>query len=150
MKKIIVNCWNKINLYIFVLLHRFNTYKYYYKLLKNDYDYDYKFLLDFEKAKLERMIIYFQKYPIAIGDDITVRDIKLCVKLIDMLVNLPSNDVHYVNFRNAERFVPWIAKMVKDDPEKIKDTSVNDILREEKIWNLYNTIKKYKMRSWWN
>ena len=61
------------------------TFKAYERLLRNDCDWDYNFLLSLEKKKLERMYEYFCKSGIAENDSKAARDIALCLRLLDIL-----------------------------------------------------------------
>lgn len=58
----------------------------YKKLLENDKDWDYCYLLLLEKKKLQRMYNYFSKSEIAYSDEIVARDLRICIKLIDIIM----------------------------------------------------------------
>ena len=71
---------------------RNKTFRAYHKILKEDEDYDYQFLLALERKKLQMMIPYFEEME----EDIVVRDLRLCVRLIDIIT---GDDAAYRTWR---------------------------------------------------
>lgn len=114
---------------------------------------DWEYMLDLEKAKLETMLKYFKKSQIVEDWKIIVRDIKLAIKLIDLIkdegmsntewVGHELVDNNVVNRRNAKRFLNE-SIMNSDYPFR------NSYLKTEKVWNLYHKLRLYRMRSWWD
>jgi hypothetical protein len=62
-------------------------FKQYEKLLRKDGDYDFGYLLVLERFKLKRMVKSFEEasHP-HVGIEFTIRDMKMCVKLIDIVL----------------------------------------------------------------
>ena len=62
-------------------------FKQYEKILRKDGDYDYGYLLVLERFKLKRMIKSFEEasHP-HVSIEFTIRDMKMCVKLIDIIL----------------------------------------------------------------
>lgn len=58
----------------------------YKKLLEKDKDWDYCYLLMLEKKKLQRMYNYFSTSEIAYSDEFVARDLRICIKLIDIIM----------------------------------------------------------------
>lgn len=113
---------------------------------------DYGFLLSIEKQALIRMRDYFEVSKIAVGNEFVARDIAICLKLLDIIdgtdsafcPNQSEGFVNkYINVRNWKRFLAGGG--IDFDKPILKDS-----LREEKAWRLYNKIKLYKMRKWWD
>lgn len=135
-------------------------------LARRDFDWDYAYMLEMERIKLEYMAKYFTESRIAEHDWAVARDAKICIRLIDIIIGNDSSyvmkdnekkplmkwdlvEIKKVNLKNAERFLskeridrycghPRMKVYLKDD------------LRIEKAWNLYCKIREYNMRSWWN
>lgn len=60
--------------------------KCYEKLLKKDCDFDFGYLLDLERFKLKRMVHSFENASVPhVGIEYTIRDMKMCVKLLDII-----------------------------------------------------------------
>ena len=128
--------------------NRSTTIKKYSKILKEDRDYDWEFMLDLEKFKLKRMSEYFSKSQIISDWERVVKEINLCIKLIDIITekDLPgylydeTKKLPYINTRNHKRFLKYI----------YDNDSYRDDLRQTKALYLYNLIRTYRMRSWWD
>lgn len=61
------------------------TFKAYEKILRNDQDWEYNYLLSLEKKKLERMYDYFSNSNISEDDAKSAKEIALCLRLLDIL-----------------------------------------------------------------
>lgn len=59
-----------------------NTVRAYKSILQKDKDWDYGFLLNLEKKKLQRMYAYFSTSEIAYGDELVARDLRICRELL--------------------------------------------------------------------
>ena len=70
--------------------NRSTTVKKYSKILKEDRDYDFEYMLDLEKFKLKRMSEYFSKSQIISDWERVVKEINLCIKLINIIKNKTS------------------------------------------------------------
>lgn len=136
------------------------------ELARRDFDWDYAYMLEMERAKLEDMAKYFTESRIAEHDWAVARDAKICIRLIDIIIGNDSSyvmkdnekkpfmewdlvEIKKVNLKNAERFLS------KERMDRYRDNPrmkvyLKDDLRIEKAWNLYCKIREYNMRSWWN
>lgn len=124
------------------------------KILKDDKNYDFSYLLRIEKFKLSQMIKCFSKFSETSDKHLCIRDMSLCVRLITIVLqedseykwyltnyikNKETNPI-YINIKNYKRF--W------------KIDSFNDIpiaryeLRTIKALYLYNKIRNRIFR-WW-
>lgn len=61
------------------------TFKAYEGILREDQDWDSRYLLTLEKKKLERMYEYFSNSSISESDARAAKDIALCLRLLDIL-----------------------------------------------------------------
>ena len=128
--------------------NRSTTIKKYSKILKEDRDYDFEYMLNLEKFKLKRMSEYFSKSQIISDWERVVKEINLCIKLIDIITekDIPgylydgTKKLPYINTRNYKRFLKYI----------YDNDFYRDDLRQTKALYLYNLIRTYRMRSWWD
>ena len=116
--------------------------------------FDYEYLLDIERVALKYMEKYFKTSNIVHHNESIVRDISLCLKLLNIATdgyfhanNLPYGNeginTPYVNIRNRNRFLKHEAK-----PESA-DINMKALIREVKAWNLYCKIRS-NMQKWWD
>lgn len=128
--------------------NRSTTIKKYSKILKEDRDYDFEYMLNLEKFKLKRMSEYFSKSQIISDWERVVKEINLCIKLIDIITEKDppgylyngTKKLPYVNTRNYKRFLKYI----------YDNDFYRDDLRQTKALYLYNLIRTYRMMSWWD
>lgn len=128
--------------------NRSTTIKKYSKILKEDRDYDFEYMLNLEKFKLKRMSKYFSKSQIISDWERVVKEINLCIKLIDIITEKDppgylyngTKKLPYVNTRNYKRFLKYI----------YDNDFYRDDLRQTKALYLYNLIRTYRMMSWWD
>lgn len=128
--------------------NRSTTIKKYSKILKEDRDYDFEYMLNLEKFKLKRMSEYFSKSQIISDWERVVKEINLCIKLIDIITEKDppgylyngTKKLPYVNTRNYKRFLKYI----------YDNDFYRDDLRQTKALYLYNLIRAYRMMSWWD
>lgn len=120
------------------------------------YPFDYGFVLSIEKQALIRMYEYFKVSRIAEGDEIVEKDLKLALKLLDIVLEIDSAyhcdlrprsegfiDRH-INIKNLKRFCPKAADLNWNTPV------LKNYLRVEKAWYLYNKLRFERMRDWWD
>ena len=116
--------------------------------------FDYEYLLDIERVALKYMAEYFKSSNIVVGNEFIVRDISLCLKLLNIALdgyfhsdNLPYENgginTPYVNTRNRNRFLKHGAKL---EPTAINTKA---LVREVKAWNLYCKVRS-NMQRWWD
>ena len=134
---------------------------------------DWTYLLQLEQAKFKEMAIYFEQSKVASDWEFQVRDCKLCIKLIDIILEqdepftqwLESNYGIYknksvsedelfcvpisthVNTRNAARFV--------ENPDTYEsDQHASNLfkvdLRQTKAFYLYQKLRLYKLQNLWD
>ena len=136
------------------------------KLGWNDYDH-YDSLLTLEKYKLSKMADRQELITEVIDRHFVeswaiIRDLRLCVKLID-IVNGTDNaykaaynhethsydkkGVKYVNMRNAHRFIsPKLQK--RYDTNKWLGIAITNEVRRMKAWSLYSQIRTLNINRW--
>ena len=84
---------------------RMHTKKRFLRVLKatlKSYPYDSSFLLEIEQAKLNEIADYIEANDRFVGCEYVVRDIRLCVRLIEIL----KHETDYFHFNGDIRFVP--------------------------------------------
>ena len=133
---------------------------------------DYGFLLKLEQYKIREMCKYFKKSQLVVGWELQVRDLTICDKLIDIILeedkqyqswlhsnyNISVKDRWqnkglkfpiYVNVRNYKRFLPQARYDATDMlPFLIENFKIS--LRQQKALFLYNKIRAYRMQHWWD
>lgn len=124
---------------------------YWFKIITKTRYWDDGYLLDIEEHQLKQMLKYFIKSDLVENNDIIVRDIKLCLSLIDIIKN-EAIDMPYVNVKNYKRFIPSLNNEMLDP--LIRDVNtvkmVSRWIAQEKAFHLYNKIRAYKMQTWWD
>lgn len=136
------------------------------KLGWNDYDY-YDSLLRLEKYKLSKMADRQELIAEVIDRHFEeswaiVRDLRLCVKLIDIVNGTDNaykvaynhethsydkNGVTYVNMRNAYRFIsPKLLKL--HDANMWLGITITNEVRRMKAWSLYSQIRALNINRW--
>lgn len=133
---------------------------------------DYGFLLKLEQYKIREMCKYFKKSQLVVGWELQVRDLTICDKLIDIILeedkqyqswlhsnyNISAKDRWqnkglkfpiYVNVRNYKRFLSQARYDATDmSPFLIENFKIS--LRQQKALFLYNKIRAYRMQHWWD
>ena len=134
----------------------------------NGYGFDYGYLYNLELAKLNEMVGYFTKYGISADNDKYIRQMKLAIKLLEIVIeedgyyfewpsNVEPNSIESlkkelakyvctvkVNTKNADRFV-------NNDMEK--DFYVNRYPHELyllKAKHLYHKLRNDFEQTWWD
>lgn len=130
----------------------------YRKILTTDYQFDYGYLLDLEKFKLQLMLKSFK--DVSHTDHTNdIRWISICIKLIDIIQEEDSalevvememskpqfKLVKYVNINNAFRF--GIEYLDRYDGLQVYR---RELLRQQKALYLYNKIRYNYMLEWWD
>ena len=127
---------------------------------------DYGYLLKLEQYKIREMCKYFQKSQLTVGWELQVRDLKLCDKLISIVLEedkyynswlhnsygvIPHKQIPfptYVNKKNYKRFMPYLDDFKEDNLVLYNGLLIS--LREQKALYLYNKIRAYRMQNWWS
>jgi hypothetical protein len=124
---------------------------------------DYGYLLQLEKYKMSEMMRYFAKNQRFVGWEDVVRDLRICIKLIDIIneaddaykawlhtsYGINHHEVlfpKYINTRNKHRFLT-------NDYLNQNSRVYQGLLahyRSIKALYLYNKIRTYKMCKWWS
>lgn len=152
-----------------------STIKCYEKLLREDRDYDYAYLLELEQFKLRRMVKNFSEASVPhVGIEFTIRDLKMCVSLLDIIL---ERDAPYKTYMEENYGPNGKVKMsigednilkVDHEPDSYKTpVHVNtrnyrrfgfkeepkNILwmdyRRVKALRLYNKLRNRLFRWWW-
>lgn len=126
---------------------------------------DYGYLLKLEQYKIREMCEYLKKHHTPIDWELQVREMAICIKLIDIILeedayykswlnnnysSIPHKNLPfpvYVNTKNYKRFLPL------SDLKSLNSSlypHFHNTLRQQKALYLYNKIRAYCMFSWWN
>lgn len=130
------------------------------------YPWDFVYLLELEQYKIREMRDYMQKHHHLMGWQLVIRDMNICLKLIDIILEkdqhyrswldncygfIPHKQLPfpvYVNSKNYKRFMPLLEKFEYND--MYLQTRMNISLRQKKALYLYNKIRAYRMECWWD
>lgn len=129
----------------------------YRKILWKDYQFDYGYLLDLEKFKLQLMVNEFKNSP-HIDHTSNIRWMSICIKLIDIIQNRDSildrqfstyryTLTKYVNINNAYKYGLEVNTHHKN-PHVV--AFAKDTLRQRKALYLYNKIRYNYIYEWWD
>lgn len=129
----------------------------YRKILWNDKQFDFGYLLELEKLKLQLMIKEFKTHPHT-DHTSNIRWMQICIKLIDIIQeddsaleysDVPNTEkfklVKYINIRNASRF-----RFDEAAFESKGQIFVKECLRQRKALYLYSTIRYNYIFEWWD
>lgn len=127
---------------------------YYFPVIWKDRDWDWCFMMNLQKRKLESMIKYYSRYNCFVGQEIEVRYMKIALYCLNNIgnVKLPTN---YVNDRNFNRIrgingeMPVSKDFWKDIKEEHKEYYYNDVYIQ-KLWHLYHKILRERAQRWWD
>lgn len=144
----------------------------YWKVLKDDWDWDYGCLLELERFKLERMRKWWEDHDMGntVSGPRIYRQLSLAVDLLDILLDkkpyyhldrdrfsiLPIKDLIgndekwvisvYINLQNWRNYLsPRLENFVKRNPNLAKIE-----LREAKAWALYCKLRERYLKDWWD
>lgn len=119
------------------------------KAFENYRWWDYRYMLDFEKAIWKDWLDKYTKKEFTHAldgySDRRAAIAKLALKLLEIYeytIDI-SKDKIYVNTRNAKRFISFNYF----DPGNVYHVSE---LRCEKAWHLYNLLRYYKLQEMWD
>lgn len=104
------------------------------------YNFDWAFMLDVEKEKLTQCIKFFTDNGCHINNSRIISKMQLAVRLLDIARDENLDFKGYVNTKNINRFIS-IDKY---------DIDILPTLRTEKAWYLYNKLRYYYMKEWWD
>ena len=121
------------------------------KLASNFQPWDFGYNLDIEQEMFKRMYQYFSgTEPICSDSKRVMREVNLAIRLLEIIqerdksIELLSDNTwistKYVNIRNSKRFTHLI---------NLENPVMKDDLRTRKAWYLYNKLRYYNMKSWW-
>lgn len=108
--------------------------------------YDWYYLLALERYKINAMAKDFEKHHFYVGWENEVRDMKLCVKLLDIIMGEDSisknwiKEICYINTKNYKRFISY-------EPNRSYSHKLE--FRRIKALHLYNKIRNRVFRWWW-
>lgn len=152
-----------------------STIKCYEKLLRKDEDFDFGYLFELERFKIRRMVKSFSEASVPhVGIEFTIRDLKLCVSLLDIILeqdapmktymednyglngkvkmSFGEDNVLKVEERDSAYKTPVHVNTrnykrfgFKEEPEKI----VLMDYRRVKALRLYNKLRNRSFSWWW-
>lgn len=123
-----------------------HNFYYWFKVIGRTNYWDSSYLLNIEEHYLKKSLKYFIKSDLVVNNEFIVRDIKICLSLIEIIKNEGEN-VKYVNIKNYKRFTPNLNEQHFSD--KMIDVTKKAIAWQKAI-QLYNKIRGDKMLTWWD
>lgn len=139
------------------------------RLLRHNYDWDYYFFLEIQRIKLKQMYEYFKQNKYS-DNTFVCRDIRICLKLLDLYANPKDENILAVNIKNHKRFK--LAKMIEEDLQRqnnpfetvefsVKNKEIfkkqvnfhfyaKEDLYKQKLLHLYFLIQNYRIETWWD
>lgn len=115
-------------------------------------NWDYFYMYKIERLKLCRMKQCFESYKNMVYVDDVIRDLNICINLLDIVLDDKIEYYGYLNGRNLHRFLGY--EYLLQHPHKCEDVkSISAYLKSDyrkyKALCLYNKIKTYKSLTWW-
>ena len=112
-------------------------------------DFDYGYLLELEKIKLQNMYNYFSLSQLTDDWKRVCSQIKICINLLDIILKEEYNK--YVNIKNYHRF---IKATNLQDPKRVDFLDLwkrfPDDLAILKAEHLYYKMRYYYTKNWWD
>lgn len=116
------------------------------KYIWYDRDYDWVYILILERQKLINIYNHLSTEDMYVGQCVDMRNIKLCISLIDVVMDDDFNSV-YVNIKNS-RYYKYL-KQEGISNENIYLLYIEDIYKDKAL-HLYYKIKADNLMKWWN
>lgn len=140
--------------------------------LWKDRNWDYGFMLELERKKLQQTIKWYEKndYGVCTNGRRYCNQMRIALNCLNIIldddwwsINI-QNDIPitewlkrpcsdndyvikaYVNLNNWKRFMPRLSeKSIKEHPNLWKTE-----IRTEKAWHLYHKLREHCMQNWWD
>lgn len=119
----------------------------YMPIIYKDRDWDYEFILDILKYKLERTRNRIKEDNIFIGADRVVEEISTQIKLIDDYRN--NNELYELSHQSLVKKIAN-AKTQENKDKYIKQYYTNMYKEENRAWCKIFDYMKEHMRAWWD
>ena len=127
----------------------------YHEILKDNYDWDYDFLIDLIEFKLKRMAEYFHTHRIVENEELYAKQVDKAIAILNAGYKtdiILSKDLYnYVNERNLNRFIPkqYFRTCLKDkNTDYYKEYGLATI-REYKAKALFWKYLHHYIELWW-
>ena len=106
-------------------------------------NFDWAFMLDIEKEKLSQCIKFYSNNGCHVNNDRIISKMKLAVRLLDIARDEDLDFKGYINTKNMDRFLPGVVLYNHE-------IDILPTLRTKKAWYLYNKLRYYYMKEWWD
>lgn len=116
------------------------------KLIYNDRDYDWVYMLYMERRKLHNMYERINDESLLASDK--VRYIDISIKLINIILDSDGMDdcSNYVNIKNCDVYKNMVKLGISSE---IIEEHQTCYIRQAKALSLYNKIRTMYMFDWW-
>lgn len=131
----------------------------------NGYSFDFGYLYNLELAKLKEMVDYFSKYGISADNDKYIKQIKLAIKLLQIVIN--EEGYHFEHnidgektgkFTDMNKYVCDVDVNVKNAHRFVKNETERYFYVEHyphelyllKAKYLYHKLRDYFEQTWWD
>ncbi len=128
---------------------------YYFHVIWSDRDWDWSFMMDLQKHKLDSIIKHYETNNCFVNQEIELRYMRIAKYCIENIGNVHAAEKRYINDKNFERIrdangqSPMENGFWKSFKDKNYEYFINDVY-EEKLWYLYNRIIQTRARKWWD
>ena len=133
----------------------------YFKVVWKDRDWDWSFMINLQKRKLDSMISYYTENKCFEDQEHEVRYMKIARYCLENLsvgsseMILPDGTKRYVNDKNFERIRQANGQRPEKSGfwEKFKERNEEyyfEDVYEEKLWYIYNKIIQMRAKQWWD
>ena len=127
----------------------------YFKVVWQDRDWDWEFMIDLQRKKLESMIEYYSTGDYFEGQSRELRYMRIALHCLENLENGEVSKGKVVNDKNFERIRQTNGHSPSKDGfwENFKQRNPEyyyEDVYEEKLWYLYNKIIQTHAKAWWD
>lgn len=113
----------------------------YKRLLANDHDWDYAYLIALEKKKLQRMCDCFKSEGHLANNAFVVRDIGICIRLIDIFM---EEDAFFKTWLHQSFSAEMKFRKLEDGNYKLDDTNRKSIANFSVYVNVRNERRFFR------
>ena len=128
----------------------------YFKVVWRDRDWDWQFMIDLQRRKLQSMVQYYSENKCFFGQERELRYMKIALYCLEYLERGSEvtkgkhvNDKNFERIRVANGYSPSPVGFWTNFKEKNFDYYFEDVY-EEKLWYLYNKIIQTHAKAWWD
>lgn len=118
----------------------------YYKVCKYIYDFDYIDILSVERHQLYRTLECIKKYHYHVNSKHNIFWMQIALNILDRIIDEDlylDKDFKVTSYVNLATYKKYI------NIEKENNEFFKRLVYQEKLWYVYNKIRYYYLRKWW-